>query len=158
MDTLLKALGALLALLAGLLLLTLRTTPGLTLIVFGAAVTGFGHPLVGLAVAAGGALIYAEQCKRSPYTRCLFCHGIGYRPNSPLGRLLRGGSTARRCRACSGHGHRMRWGRALMNAYRRATYTGRTQIPADPARTAVPAPRPAPPTYTDALRDHLRRH
>ena len=157
MDTLTKALGATLALLAGLLLLTLRTTPGLVLIVSGAAVTWAAHPVIGLALATAGALLYAEQCKRTPYTRCLFCHGIGYRPNSFLGRLLRGGSSARRCRACAGHGHRMRWGRAVMNAYRRATYTGRPQLPADPARTAVPAPRPEPPTYTDALREHLRR-
>jgi hypothetical protein len=153
MDTLLKTLGALLMFLAARALLTLRTTPGLVLIVFGGAVSWYGHPLIGLAIAAGGALIYREQCHRSPYTRCLRCHGIGYR----TARRLLGGKQLRRCRLCGGPGHRMRWGRALMNAYRRATYTGRAHTP-EPGRAAPPAPRPAPPTYTDAVRDHLHRH
>jgi hypothetical protein len=154
---LLRTLGALLGLVLGLAWLALRTTPGLTLIAFGATTTALGHPLVGLAVAAGGALLYAEQCKRTPYANCLRCNGIGYRPRRA--RLLRRNDTARRCRHCRGKGVRMRWGRAVMNAYRRATYTGTPTAPARPAEVAPAAPEPEPPTYTDALRRHaIRRH
>ncbi|WP_433301053.1 hypothetical protein ACQP2F_04980 [Actinoplanes sp. CA-030573] len=129
-------LWAMFALLAGLLWLAARTTPGLTLITVGSLAAGLGHPWTGLAVAALGAMVYREQCSRTPYARCLRCHGTGnhrIRHHKP-------------CRLCRGKGVRMRWGRAVMNAYRRATYSG--TAPAAPA-----ARPPAAGTYVQALRD-----
>lgn len=129
-------LWAMFALLAGLLWLAARTTLGLTLVTVGSLAAFLGHPWTGLAVAALGVMVYAQQCSRSPYARCLRCHGSGHHPKR----------RGRDCRPCRGKGVRMRWGRAVMNTYRRATYTG--------AAPAAPAARPpAAGTYAQALRD-----
>ena len=45
----------------------------------------------------------------------------------------------------------MRWGRAVMNTYRRATYTAPTAPDATPARPLTPS------SYADALRDNADR-
>ncbi|GAB1695043.1 hypothetical protein [Krasilnikovia sp. M28-CT-15] len=127
-------------LLTALLWLTARTTPGLTLITIGSLAGYFGHPWWGLALIAVGAMIYAEQCSRTPYAPCLRCNGSGHHKTR----------RTRACHPCKGRGVRMRWGRAVMNTYRRATYT----------TPAAPAARPAPPvtatTYTQALTDDPR--
>jgi hypothetical protein len=135
--------------LASLTVYALRTTPGLVLATIGAGITLTGRTWAGLAVAGLGALIYRVQCYRTPYTDCWRCGGIGYRPprhhRHSLGRLLLalvfgGASRVPRCRACRGYGVRMRWGRRLMNTYRRATYT--------PTTTPQTAPEPLPPIET----------
>jgi hypothetical protein len=154
-------------LLLSLLVFTLRTTPGLVLITLGAATAYTGHPWTGLAAAVVGALVYREQCYRTPYAPCIACRGIGYRPHRHTrrrghGKTGRRGlpglrrSTARRCRLCGGKGVRIRWGRAAMNAYRRATYTPR-ETP-DPATSADVAPAAGPPKWTDAVRRHATRN
>jgi hypothetical protein len=130
-------LAAMFALLAALLWLTARTTPGLLLITLGSLAAGLGHPWWGLAIAAAGAMIYAEQCKRTPYARCLRCAGTGHHRTHRY----------RACRPCRGKGVRMRWGRAVMNTYRRATYSGTSAPAARPARPLTPS------TYIEALRD-----
>lgn len=130
-------LWAMFALLTALLWLTARTTPGLTLITVGSLAAGLGHPWWGLATAAVGAMVYAEQCKRTPYARCLRCKGTGHHHKR----------RTRACRPCRGKGVRMRWGRAVMNAYRRATYTASTAPAAEPARPLTPG------TYAETLRD-----
>lgn len=130
--------GAMFAQLTAVLWFTIRTTPGLVLITVGSLAAWLGHPWWGLAVAAMGAMVYAEQCKRTPYAPCARCEGTGHHRKHPT----------RACRPCRGKGVRMRWGRAVMNTYRRATYsTG-----------AAPAARPAQPlgpgTYAQALRSN----
>ncbi|SNS05288.1 hypothetical protein [Actinoplanes regularis] len=120
-------LGAMFALLTGLLWLAVRTTPGLALITLGSFAGVVGYPWRGLAAVALGALIYAAQCSRTPYTRCPRCTGTGRHPRR----------RTRTCRPCRGKGVRMRWGRRVMNAYRRATYTG-TAPDARPARPLNP--------------------
>ena len=144
--------------LASLTVYTLRTTPGLVLITLGTFVTFvLGHPWVGSGLAGLGAAVYAEQCHRTPYADCWRCGGAGYRPprrHGPtrliLAVIFGGGSHVRRCRACHGHGMRMRWGRRVMNTYRRATHTAPTQP--DPATNALPAPEAGPVTYAQVLR------
>ncbi len=130
-------LWAMFALLTALLWFTARTTPGLTLITVGSLAAFTGHPWWDLAIAAFGAMVYAEQCSRTPYARCFRCRGTGHhhrRRNRP-------------CRPCRGKGVRMRWGRAVMNTYRRATYTAPTAPDARPARPLTPS------SYAEALRD-----
>ena len=124
------------ALLTGLLWLAIRTTLGLVLITVGSLSAGFGHPWWGLATAALGALIYREHCSRTPYARCLRCKGTGHHPRR----------RTRACRPCRGKGVRMRWGRRVMNAYRRATYTAPEAPAARPARPLTPG------TYADTDR------
>jgi hypothetical protein len=120
---------------------TIKTTPGLVMVTLGSIAALVGHPWWGLAVAAAGAMLYAENCSRTPYAPCLRCEGTGHH------RTRRG----RVCRRCRGKGVRMRWGRAVMNTYRRSTYsTG--QAPA--ARAARPL---APGTYDDTQRDQIGR-
>lgn len=173
-----------------LIVITLRTTPGLVALVCGLVAVRAGATWPGLAVAAVGALIYAEQCHRSPYTDCLRCHGTGHRrprwrrprqtrPTGTPGKarstggwtgrdalngfedagylvLHLGGKPPKRCRHCRGRGVRMRWGRAVMNAYRRATYTPTTTPAVAPL---AGAPEPAGPvSYADTVRRHLDRH
>jgi len=122
-----------------------RTTPGLFLILCGASCVVARHPWIGLGIAGIGALIYRTQCYRTPYTRCQRCAGVGHlKPRRARARI------ARRCWACHGKGVRIRWGRAVMNAWRRATYTPRTNP--DAAYDARPARPAGPITYTDALR------
>lgn len=130
-------LWAMFALLTALAWLTVRTTPGLTLITVGSLAGWLGHPWWGLALAAAGAMVYAEQCSRTPYAPCLLCKGAGHRRHR----------RTRACRPCRGKGVRIRWGRAVMNAYRRATYTAPTAADARQARPLNPA------TYADAFRD-----
>jgi hypothetical protein len=125
------------ALLAALLWLAARTTPGLTLITVGSLAAGVGHPWWGLAVAATGAMVYAAQCSRTPYARCLRCKGTGHHRHH----------RARVCRPCRGKGVRMRWGRTVMNTYRRATYSAGDAPAARPARPLAPG------TYAQALPD-----
>ncbi len=134
-------LWAMFALLTALLWLPARITPGLTLITVGSLAGLLGHPWWGLAIAGFGAMVYAEQCSRTPYARCLRCNGTGHH------RIRR----AKACRPCRGKGVRMRWGRAVMNAYRRATYTAPTAPAAAPARPLTPN------SYADALRDNTDR-
>ncbi|WP_433793296.1 hypothetical protein [Actinoplanes sp. CA-252034] len=131
-----KPLWAMFALIAGLLWLAARTTPGLALITFGSLAGLFGYPGKGLAVVAIGAMVYAAQCSRTAFTPCLRCKGTGHHRKR----------RTRTCRPCRGKGVRIRWGRAVMNAYRRATYTA----PAAPA--ARPAPPLTPGTYADTDR------
>jgi hypothetical protein len=134
-------LWAMFALLTALLWLTARTTPGLVLITVGSLIGYLGSPWWGLAIAAAGAMVYAEQCSRTSYSPCVQCKGTGHHRKR----------RTRACRWCRGKGVRMRWGRAVMNTYRRATYTA----------SAAPAARPAEPltpgTYAEALRDTDRR-
>ncbi|MDM4721348.1 hypothetical protein QTQ03_17705 [Micromonospora sp. WMMA1363] len=130
-------LWAMFVLLAALLWITARTTPGLTLITVGSLTVGFGHPWWGLTTTAIGALIYRQQCSRTPYSPCLRCKGSGHH------RTRR----TRACRPCRGKGVRMRWGRAVMNTYRRATHTAPTAPAARPARPFTPN------THADALRE-----
>ena len=122
-------LWAMFTLLTGLLWFTARTSPGLFLITVGSFLGWLGHPWWGLTLIAVGALIYAQQCSRTPYAACVRCHGIGYRPRR------RG---IRPCRPCRGKGVRMRWGRTVMNTYRRATHTASTAPAADLARPLAP--------------------
>ncbi|RSM49398.1 hypothetical protein DMB66_44840 [Actinoplanes sp. ATCC 53533] len=124
------------ALLTALLWLAARTTPGLVLITVGSLAGYLGHPWWGLATAAIGAMVYAEQCSRTPYAPCARCKGTGHRRNR----------RNRPCRPCRGKGVRMRWGRAVMNAYRRATYTAPSAPAARPARPLTPG------TYADTDR------
>ena len=84
-----------------------------------------------------------------PYAPCWRCSGIGYRPRRWLRHQLRA------CRACRGRGVRIRWGRAAMNAYRRATYT--PPVPTA-APTARPARRPGPVDMPEAIRRRLSGH
>jgi hypothetical protein len=130
-------LWAMFALLVALLWLAARTTPGLTLITVGSLAGCLGHPWWGLAAAAVGAIVYAKQCSRTPYAPCLRCKGTGHHRNH----------RTRACRPCRGKGVRMRWGRAAMNAYRRATYTAPTAPTARPARPLTAA------TYDQTLID-----
>lgn len=130
-------LWAMFALLTGLLWLAARTTPGLVLITVGSLAGYLGHPWWGLATVAVGAMVYAGQCSRTPYARCVRCKGTGHH------RTRR----TRACRPCRGKGVRMRWGRAVMNAYRRATYSTSAAPAARPARPLTPG------TYAEALRD-----
>jgi hypothetical protein len=125
------------ALLTALLWLTARTTPGLTLITVGSLAGLAGYPWSGLAIAALGAVVYAQQCSRTPYAPCLRCKGTGHH------RTRR----TRACRPCRGKGVRMRWGRVVMNAYRRATYTAPAAPEARPARPLTPG------SYAQAVRD-----
>lgn len=129
-------LWAIFVLLAPLLWLAARTIPGLTLITLGSLAGCLGRPWWGLAMVAVGALIYREQCSRSPYSPCLRCKGSGHHRKRH----------AKACRPCRGRGVRIRWGRAVMNAYRRATHTADTAPAARPARPFTPG------TYADALR------
>jgi hypothetical protein len=103
-------LWAMFVLLTAFLWLTVRTTPGLVLITLGSLTGYFGHPWRGLALAAVGAMVYAEQCSRTPFSPCLRCKGTGHRRHR----------RTRACRPCRGKGVRLRWGRAVMNAYRDA--------------------------------------
>ncbi len=124
---------------------TARTTPGLVLIACGALCAALRHPGIGLALAGLGALIYHTQCYRTPYTPCPRCAGAGHlRPRRRRARM------ARRCWLCHGKGVRMRWGRAAMNAWRRATYIPPTT--ADPALDARPAGPAGPVASAEALR------
>jgi hypothetical protein len=141
-------LGAMFAQLTGLIGYTIRTTPGLILITLGSGSGLAGHPIAGAAAVILGALLYRDHCGRTPYTDCARCHGTGHRPGRT--RLLSRGRTAKRCAWCRGKGVRLRWGRAVMNAYRRATHTTRTD-PAAPA-PARPAAHAGPVSYADALR------
>ncbi len=93
--------------------------------------------MVGLATAAAGATVYAEQCSRTPYAPCVRCKGAGHHRKR----------RTRACRPCRGKGVRMRWGRAVMNAYRRATYSAPSAPDAAPARPLTPS------SYAEALRD-----
>jgi hypothetical protein len=126
-------LWAMFVLLTALLWLTARTTPGLTLITVGSLAGLLGHPGKGLAVIAIGAMVYAGQCSRTAFTPCLRCKGTGHHRKR----------RTRTCRPCRGKGVRIRWGRAVMNAYRRATYTAPTAL----------AARPAPPLTPNAYAD-----
>lgn len=138
-------LGAMFAQLTALTWFTIRTTPGLVLITVGNLAAWFGYPWWGLAGAALGAMLYAEQCQRTPYAPCYRCEGTGHHRKH----------RTRACRPCRGKGVRMRWGRAVMNTYRRATYTAATAPPAPPARPLGPG------TYAQALRgndSHDERH
>ena len=139
-----RPLWAMFALLAGLLWLAARTTPGLTLITVGSLAGFLGHPWRGLAIAAAGAMVYAAQCSRTPYARCLRCKGTGHH------RIRRN----KACRPCRGKGVRMRWGRAVMNTYRRATHSTSAAPAAQPARPHTPG------TYAQALTnsDDTDRH
>ncbi len=136
-----SALGAMFALVTALAWHTARTTPGLSLITLGSLAGAAGHLWWGLATAAVGAMVYAEQCSRTPYAPCYRCDGTGHHPHH----------RTRACRPCRGKGVRMRWGRAVMNTYRRATVPT-TSAPA--ARVARPL---APGTYVEALRDSAPR-
>lgn len=129
----------------------LRTTPGLVTILAGLVLAPLDHRPVAVGLVVAGSLVYAEQCKRTPYANCWRCHGIGYRTRhrSRLARWLLGPPSTR-CRLCKGHGVRMRWGRRVMNAYRRATYTP-PAVP-DRADAASPAPAAGPVNQADALR------
>ncbi|GAA0432584.1 hypothetical protein Aca07nite_19770 [Actinoplanes capillaceus] len=129
-------LRAMFALLIGLLWLAVRTTPGLVLITLGNLTAFFGRPWWGLATVAAGAMVYATQCSRTAFTPCLRCKGTGHHPKR----------RTRICRPCRGKGVRIRWGRAVMNAYRRATYTGGDAPAARPARPLTPG------TYADTDR------
>ncbi|XVV14420.1 hypothetical protein ACQP2X_08775 [Actinoplanes sp. CA-131856] len=131
-------LWAMFALITGLLWLAARAAPGLSLITLGSLAACLGHPWTGLAVAALGAMVYRVQCSRTPYARCLRCHGTGHHARR----------RTRACRACRGKGVRMRWGRRVMNTYRRATYTAPTAPDARPARPMTPS------SYAEALRDN----
>lgn len=122
-------LAAMLFLPVALLWLAVRTSPGLFLITVGSLAACAGHPWTGLAIAALGALIYREQCSRTPYDRCLRCKGTGHH------RIRR----TRPCRPCRGKGVRMRWGRRVMNAYRRSTYTAPSAPDARAARPLTPS-------------------
>ncbi|GLW30159.1 hypothetical protein [Actinoplanes regularis] len=129
-------LWAMFALFTALLWFAARTTPGLTLITVGSLAGWLGHPWRGLATVALGAVVYAFQCSRTPFARCLQCKGTGHHPKRRF----------RVCRPCRGRGVRMRWGRRVMNAYRRATYTAGTAPDARPARPLTPG------TYADTDR------
>ena len=133
-------LWAMFVLLTALLWLTARTTPGLMLITVGSLAAWRGHPWSGLALAAIGAMVYAQQCSRTPYAPCLWCKGTGHRRHR----------RTRACRPCRGKGVRIRWGRAVMNAYRRATYTA-------PTAPAAHAARPLTPTTYDQALTHTDR-
>jgi hypothetical protein len=134
-------LGAMFAQLSALVWHTCRTTPGLVLITVGSLAACLGHPWWGLAGAGLGAMLYAEHCSRTPYAPCYRCAGTGHHHKH----------RSRACRPCRGKGVRMRWGRAVMNTYRRATYS----------TTAAPAARPARPlapgTYDDTQREQIGR-
>jgi hypothetical protein len=134
-------LWAMFALVAALLWLAVRTTPGLVLITLGSLGPLVGHPWRGLAIAAIGAMVYAGQCSRTSYAPCLRCKGTGRHPKR----------RARDCRLCRGKGVRMRWGRAVMNAYRRATYTS-GEAPAAPTARPLTADN-----YAHALRNASQR-
>ena len=140
--------GSLPAVIAALILLWIRVSPGLFLITLGSGLAVLDRPWWGAAVALLGAFVYSEQCYRTPYTPCRRCTGIGWRPRR-LGHYLKA------CRACRGKGVRMRWGRRAMNAYRRATHTPPTPTGAVPAQAAR---RPGPVDTRDALRRRLNGH
>jgi hypothetical protein len=149
-----SALAAISAQLTGLVWHTIRTTPGLVLVTLGSCAGLLGHLVAGLAAVLAGGLIYHSQCGRTPYTDCARCHGIGHhRP--ARNRRQRGGlpglrsRTGRRCSWCRGRGVRLRWGRAVMNAYRRTTHTSTTTPAA--ARDALPARQAGPESYARAL-------
>jgi hypothetical protein len=151
--------------LMSLFVFTLRTTPGLVLVAVGALTTVAGHPWAGLAVAVAGGLIYRVQCYRTPYTDCWRCGGVGYRPPRHrrhglarliLGLLFGGAAKMRRCRACRGRGVRMRWGRRLMNGYRRATHTSVTTP--DVAPEPLPPVEAGPVSYAQVLRTWHDNH
>src|SRR3954469_1295413 len=88
-------LGAMFAQLTALIWYICRTTPGLLLITVGslAGLTGH-HPWWGLAAAGLGAMLYAEQCKRTPYAPCYRCEGTGHHRKH----------RTRTCRPCRGKG------------------------------------------------------
>lgn len=144
----------------------LRTTPGLVLLAVGAGITfGLHRTWLGLALAVAGGLVYRVQCFRTPYTDCWRCGGVGYRPprhrRHGLARLLLalvfgGASQVRRCRACRGRGVRMRWGRRLMNVYRRATHTSTTTP--DVAPEPLPPVEAGPVSYAQVLRTWHDNH
>lgn len=138
--------GTLIGATLGLTFRALKTSPGLLLIALAAAVAAAGYPLTGAGLGLAGAAIYHTQCYRTPYTRCGICHGTGHR--RPRGLRVR---TAKHCRWCHGQGVRIRWGRAAMNAWRRATYTAPTAREAAEAEDAAEA---LPRAYTDALRSY----
>jgi hypothetical protein len=144
-----KTQGALGALILAVIIYTLRTTPGLIAITFGSGAMALGRPWTGLIIATVGALIYSEQCHRTPYAPCWRCSGIGYRPRRWRRHQLRA------CRPCRGRGVRIRWGRAAMNAYRRATYTPPVPTTAPVARSAR---RPGPVDMPEAIRRRLSGH
>ena len=166
-----------------LIVTAVKTTPGLVAIVCGLVAVRAGAIWPGLAVTAVGALLYAEQCFRGPFTDCVRCHGAGHRRrrhrrqkahttrSTGWGRadrrdaldgagdalaLLMGGKPPKRCRHCRGRGVRMRWGRAVMNASRRAPYTPPTTP--DPAALAGAADQAGPTSYAETVRRHLDRH
>lgn len=77
---------------------------------------------------------YLAVCWVKPFRACRKCDGRG-RLATPFGRLTRS------CRRCRGTGLHLRWGRHLINHYRRvhadAHRPGRA---ADPTRAPVGAP------------------